>query len=410
MQADLICIGNELLTGLIENSNASFLSRRLWAAGIPVRESVVVADEEDSIREALERVLNKSEIIILTGGLGPTDDDVTREAVAGILGLKMSLNKEWLEKMESFFLKRGITMPEGNKKQAMVIEGSLMLPNKKGTAPGAILEVENKIIVLLPGPPAELEEMFDQHVHPYLLSNNRGVQRKVKTLKCIGLGESMLEENIKKIGKWEYPPLSYIAKGYEVNLQLKASGYSEEANAMIEGAEKLLRETLGDYIFGSDLDTINSVVANMFLSGKHTLSVAESCSGGLMSDMITDIPGSSGFFLGGVIAYSNFAKCELLKIDQELIKSEGEVSKPVAIAMAESVRSLFKADFGVGITGYAGPEPGESKSSAGLVYIAVSSTKEIECKEFHLGGGRRGVKERAAQVAFDMMRKILIKA
>lgn len=410
MQADLICVGNELLTGLIENSNASYLSRKLWAAGMPVRESVVVADDENAITDALERALNKSELIILTGGLGPTDDDVTREAVAAILGLKMTLDNEWLKIMDSFFSKRGIAMPEGNKKQAMVIEGSSMLPNERGTAPGAIVEHENRIIVMLPGPPAELKEMFNQQVLPYLISNNRGIQKKVKTLKCIGMGESMLEDTIKKIGNWDYPPLSYVARGYEVNLQVKASGNLEEANSIFESAEKLLRETLGDYIFGSDEDTINSVVSDLFISKKLTLSVAESCSGGHLSDMITDIPGSSGYFLGGVIAYSNQAKSELLDIDRDLIKSEGEVSRPVAIAMAESVRNLFRTDFGVGVTGFAGPGHGGLNNSAGLVYIAVASSGHLECKEFQMGGGRLGVKERAAQVSFDMLRKILIKS
>lgn len=409
MQADLICIGNELLTGLIENTNAGFLSRRLWASGISVRESVVVADDENAIRDALERALSNSEVAILTGGLGPTDDDLTREAVAGILDLPMVLNEDWLIKMESFFTKRGIRMPEGNKKQAMILSGSKMLPNKRGTAPGAIIKLRGKIIILLPGPPAELTEMFDHQVLPYLVLNNHGVQKKVKTLKCIGLGESMLEETIKKIGKWNYPPLSYVAKGYEVNLQIKASGDSDEADAAIQGAETILRETLGDYIFGSDEDTITSVVASLLLSGKLTLAVAESCSGGLLSDMITDIPGSSGYYLGGIIAYSKRAKSELLKIDPGLIKEEGEVSKPVATAMAEGVRTLFQSDYGVGITGYAGPESGNLKENTGLVYIAVSSPNELVCNKFYLGGGRRGVKERAAQVAFDMLRKALVK-
>ena len=410
MQADLICIGNELLTGLIENSNAGFLSRRLWASGIPVRESVVVADDEYSIREALERALGYSELVILTGGLGPTDDDLTREAVAGILDLPLVLNDDWLNKMISFFVKRGIKMPEGNKKQAMVLKGSKMLPNKRGTAPGAIIELQGKIIILLPGPPAELTEMFDQQVQPYLVLNNHGIQKKVKTLKCVGLGESMLEEAIKKNGKWDYPPISYVAKGYEVNLQIKASGNSEEADAMIEEAETVLRETLEDYIFGSDEDTITSVVASLFMSEKLTLSVAESCSGGLLSDMITDIPGSSGYYLGGVIAYSNNAKSELLKIDPGLIKKEGEVSKPVATAMAEGVRTLFRSDYGVGITGYASPKSEGLNDNTGLVYVAVSNPNELVCKEFYLGGGRRGVKERAVQVTFALLRKMLVKS
>lgn len=408
MQADIICVGNELLTGLIENSNAGYLSRRLWSAGIPVREVRVVADDEKAIGEALGKALEESDLVILTGGLGPTDDDLTREAVAAILGLELILNQQWFEKMDQFFSVRGIKMPENNRKQALEIKGSTLLENKRGTAPGAILNKDGKFIILLPGPPHELQNMFDYQVLPYLVEKNRGRLTTVKTLKCIGLGESMLEEKIKAIGKWDLPPISYVARGYEVDLQIKGSGDLESASVFIDEAEKRLRDVLGDHIYGSNDDTLADIVAKLLTEKKLTLSLAESCSGGLLSDTITDIPGSSKFYRGAVIAYSNEAKIKALGLNSELLTREGEVSDAVARAMAEGAKSFLETDLGVGITGIAGPDSDLSGSPVGLAYIAVAAPKFLESRKFNLGGGRRAIKERAVQVALDLVRKVLI--
>lgn len=408
MQADIICVGNELLTGLIENSNAGYLSRRLWSAGIPVREVRVVADDEKAIGEALKKAMEESDLVILTGGLGPTDDDLTREAVAAILGLELILNQQWFEKMDQFFSVRGIKMPDNNRKQALVIKGSTLLENKRGTAPGAILNKDGRFIILLPGPPHELQNMFDDQVLPYLVEKNRGRLTTVKTLKCIGLGESMLEERIKAIGKWDLPPISYVARGYEVDLQIKGSGDLESASLFIDEAEKRLRDVLGDHIYGSDDDTLATIVAKLLTDKKLTLSLAESCSGGLLSDTITDIPGSSKFYRGAVIAYSNEAKIKTLGLNSELLAREGEVSDAVARAMAAGANSFFKTDLGVGITGIAGPESDPSGNPIGLVYIAVAAPNLLESRKFNLGGGRRAIKERAVQVALDLVRKVLI--
>lgn len=408
MQADIICVGNELLTGLIENSNAGYLSRRLWSAGIPVREVRVVADDEKAIGEALGKALEESDLVILTGGLGPTDDDLTREAVAAILGLELILNQQWFEKMDQFFSVRGIKMPDNNRKQALEIKGSTLLENKRGTAPGAIIDKDGKFIILLPGPPHELQNMFDDQVLPYLVEKNRGRLTTVKTLKCIGLGESMLEERIKAIGKWDLPPISYIARGYEVDLQIKGSGDLESASVFIAEAEKRLRNVLGDHIYGSNDDTLADIVAKLLTDKKLTLSLAESCSGGLLSDTITDIPGSSKFYRGGMITYSNEVKIKALGLSSELLAREGEVSDAVARAMAEGAKSFFKTDLGIGITGIAGPESDLSGSPVGLVYIAVAAPKLLESRKFNLGGGRRAIKERAVQVALDLIRKVLI--
>lgn len=407
MQADLICVGNEILTGLIENSHTGFLARRLWSAGIEVRESIVVADDFEAIRDALDRALGKSEVIILTGGLGPTDDDLTREAVASILGLKLVLNREWLEKLERFFASRGIEMPESNRKQAMVIEGATLLKNRGGTAPGSILKRDGKLIIMLPGPTNEMHPMFDQLVMPVLIEFNRGPVSRVKTLKCCGIGESTLEEKIKALGDDDLSPLSYVARTYEVQLQIKGKGDPETAAAAIQEREDKLRRVLGDHVYGCDDDTLAGRVAELLIKNKMTLSLAESCSGGLLSNMITDIPGSSKFYQGGMVAYSEEAKVEILGVDHNLIKQEGQVSEAVARAMAEAVRRIFKTDLAAGITGIAGPDGGTPEKPIGLVYVALATATGCRCNMLNIGGGREAVKERTAKMALDMIRKHL---
>jgi nicotinamide-nucleotide amidase len=406
--ADLICVGNELLTGLIENSNSGFLARRLWSIGIPVRESIVVADDKGSIKSALNRALEKSDIVIVTGGLGPTDDDLTRESVASILNLPLLVNEQWKNKLSQLFLARGIVMPLNNLKQAHVIEGSLLLENNRGTAPGLLINQQDKIIVLLPGPPHEMQLIFDELVLPYIVTRNGNKLTKIKTLKCFGLGESALEERIKEFGGPDIPALSYVARGYEVNLQIKGSGKRDTVDAYINRAEQKIRAVLGDYIYGIDDDTLAGSVADLLTSHNLTLALAESCTGGLLSDLLTDIPGSSRYYKGGLVAYSRSAKQNLLGVDKEIIELDGEVSEPTARAMAEQARLIFMADFGIGVTGIAGPESDASKSPVGLVYVAVASPGGCKCEKLTISGGRRVTKERAAQYALAMLRKALL--
>ena len=397
-----------MLTGLIENSNSGFLARRLWSVGIPVREVSVVADDEKAIRENLSKSLEKSDLVIITGGLGPTDDDLTREAVASFLKREMFPNQVWLERMESFFAARGITMPQNNRKQAMVIEDSIILDNDRGTAPGALIKEMNKIIVILPGPPHEMQQMFDYKALPLINECNSGIINLVKTLKCIGIGESLLEEKIKSLGEWKTAPISYVARGLEVDLQIKGRGDSNTALAEIMKAEQLIRQLLGDAVFGTGDDTLTEVVAELLLRKHKTLTVAESCSGGLLSDLITDIPGSSEYYKGGITAYSLLAKEEILGLPAELLQKEGAVSDVIAVEMAKSVRKLLDSDFGIGITGLAGPDRDESRKPVGLVFIAVADQQENRCTQYTFGGGRRAVKERSAQLALNLIRLMLL--
>ena len=408
LKADLICVGNEILTGLIENSNAGFLSRRLWSQGIVVRETAVVADSKEAIGEAMKRALENSEIVIITGGLGPTDDDLTREAVASVLNLPLVLDRQWLERIENFFERRGMKMPENNRKQAMLIEGSTTMPNPGGTAPGALLEYGDRLIIMLPGPPNELQVIYEQSVRPYIEEYNRGKVFKLKTLKCTGIGESMLEEKIKALGNQDLPPLSYVARGFEVHLQVKGEGDPETATRIIERAEKKLRHALGNHIYGVDDETLAGKVAELMIEKQATLGMAESCTGGMLSSMITDIPGSSKFYRGGLVTYTEDAKTGILGVDKDVIAREGAVSEPVARQMAERVRIFLGSMIGLGITGLAGPHSDGSGKPVGLAYIAVSLAGDSQCKELTLGSGRQAFKERASQVALDMLRRVLL--
>ena len=408
MIADIICVGNELLTGLIENSNSGYLARRLNSCGIAVRECTVISDQEEVIKNTLDKALSQSNLVIITGGLGPTEDDLTREAVAAYLKRELVLNEAWLKRMESFFIARGVIMPENNRKQAMVVEGSTLLENERGTAPGSYIEDHGKVIVILPGPPNEMQYMFEKSVLPQIKKYNSGIMSLVKTLKCIGIGESMLEERIKSSGPWHYPPLSYVSRGFEVDLQIKASGNLLEAEAILAEEEALIRQILGDAIFGSDDQTLEDVVAALLRAKNKTLAVAESCSGGQLSDRITDIAGSSDYFKGGIVAYSIESKIKMLGLSQEQLHNDGVVSEKTAVAMAKAARAQFGSDYGIGITGLAGPSSDQSGKPVGLVYIAAADQTETLTREYTFGGGRQAVKERSAQIALSLLRLMLL--
>jgi nicotinamide-nucleotide amidase len=407
MKVDLLCIGSELLTGLVADTNGFYLSGRLWSSGIQVRELRVIPDDMDAIITALRHSLPHCDAIICTGGLGPTDDDLTREAVARLLDLPLLLDPEWLEQIERLFARYGYPMPLSNRKQAMAIKGSRRLDNPKGTAPGAIVPAGRRWIILLPGPPQEMQPMFEASVLPFLNSAAPvGASWFIRTLKCAGLGESLLAEKIKQAGAFSHP-LSLTARGMEVYLQLKAYGAPATAVNELDEAETRLRRTIGDYIYGVDQETLAGAVVSRLKERQLTLALAESCTGGLLSDLITDIHGSSHILKGSLVAYSPGAKIDPLGVEQNLLEAEGAVSEAVAVAMALKSRVLFTADAGVGITGIAGPESDGSGRPVGLVFVAVAFGEGVNCKQLNLTGTRRAVKERAAQTALAMLWRMM---
>ena len=403
MKADLLFTGSELLTGLVENTNAGYLSRRLGGAGIQVREQRVLPDDLQAIAAAMERSLRLSDVVIVTGGLGPTDDDLTREAAAYCLRRKLRPDARQMQILEFFFQERGLEMPEANRKQALVIEGSTPLDNPRGTAPGALIETGGKLLFLLPGPPLEMQPMFEEAVLPLLRGRARDDFFLVKTLKCTGLGESQLAAAVKDLGRWDNPSLSLAARGMEVHLQLKAHGAPAAVEELIAAASHRLRRALRDYLYGEDEDTLAAVVSRLLIESGQTLALAESCSGGLLADMITDVPGSSRFFKGGLVAYSLAAKEASLGLDRTFLEREGAVSEWTARAMASAARRKLDATIGVGITGVAGPDTDPDGRPLGLVYIAIDNKDRVSCREMHFRGIRRTVKIRAAQAALTML-------
>ncbi len=396
VQAELICIGNELLTGLVENTNAGYISRRLWSKGIPVRQQRVVPDSIPEIAAAIGEALACSEAVICCGGLGPTDDDLTREAVAALLERPLTVDRQWLQRLEQYFASRGYPMPPANRKQALLVEGSRLLPNPRGTAPGAIILAGERWIILLPGPPQELRPLFEQEVVPFFRSAGFRASWQTRLIRTAGCGESLLEEKIKKAGLPEGVFFSPLAGGGEVLLQLKTAA-APDAEALLERALRCLRERLGEYIYGEGEATLAGTVAALLGSRGLTLALAESCTGGLLADLITDIPGSSLFFKGALVTYSDEAKEKLLGIAPDLLNSKGAVSEEVALAMARGARRVLSASVGGAITGIAGPESDSSGSPPGLVYTAVSGPSGERCQRTFFPGTRRAVKERAAQ-------------
>lgn len=407
MQADLVFVGDELLTGLVENTSGGYLSRRLWSAGITVREQRLVADETASIVEALDYAMQNSDIVICAGGLGPTDDDLTRDAAAKLLKRPLVLNEQWLNILQDYFAGRGYRMPESNVKQAWIPEGSRIMHNSGGTAPGLLMEQEDKLLVLLPGPPGELQPIFEEQVLPLLKSRLSQEIYVTKTLKCVGLGESQLEEKIKALGEWEGLPLTLVSRGFEVHLQLKSRGTAAEAFKEIERKSSRLRKGLGKLLYGEDEDTLAGAAATLLKKYNLSLGVAESCSGGALADMITDIPGSSTFFRGSVTAYSAEAKRTLLRLDSGLLLDKGTVSREITEAMAYGICEILNTQIGLATTGVAGPGSDEKGRPPGLVFVALVREKELTCRSYNFKGSRRTVKERAAQAALALLYETL---
>ncbi len=406
MQIDLICIGSELLTGLVENTNAGYISRRLWSSGLPVREERVVPDSIPAIAGALKESLLRSEAVICIGGLGPTEDDLTREAVSEALQRPLRLHPEWLRRLEQMFAARGYSMPPGNRKQALLIQGGRLVFNHRGTAPGEVIPAGERCrIILLPGPPVEMIPMFEEEILPLLEAEAPAKGWRTRIIRTSGCGESLLEEKIKESGLPNGVLLSLVARGGEVLLQLKSCG--EEAAELLEESAARLRRNLGKYIYGEGEETLAGALAVIFKKRRLTLALAESCSGGLTADSITDVAGSSQFFKGSLVTYSNEAKEALLGVDSGLLRREGAVSKAVALAMARGAGKRLSASVGAAITGIAGPDSDSSGAPPGLVYIAAAGPFGEKCLRLELPGTRRAVKERAVQSLLTMLWRIM---
>lgn len=411
MNAEIITIGTELLLGQILDTNSLYLGKKLSEIGVNLYYKTSVGDNIARIKETLSIAASRSELIIVTGGLGPTVDDVTRDAIAEWTGKKLVLDDNLLLKIEHFFKNRNIKMPENNKLQAYIPEGALILENKVGTAPGFILQNNSKIIVCVPGVPAEMKPMMETGVIPYLIEKFGAGKFVIlsKRIKLTGLPESLINEKIKDIFiESRNPTVAILAHQTEIEIRLTAKAENrEKAEELIDNLKKEIYNRLKDNIYGEDEETLEEKVANLLKGKKLTVSTAESCTSGLLAYRLTNIPGSSQYFLGGLNTYSNQSKINLLGIPEEVIKKYGAVSEECAGQMAQRCRVKFGSDIAVAITGIAGPEGGTKEKPVGLVYMAVDLKGEIKVNKYNFGGLREIVRARSAQTALFEIYKLL---
>ncbi|MCX5678513.1 MAG: competence/damage-inducible protein A [Candidatus Omnitrophica bacterium] len=407
MRAEIISIGTELLLGHILNTNAAYLSRKLAELGIDLYYQTTVGDNPERLIQTIRKAIARSDIVILTGGLGPTIDDVTMESVARLTDRPLVLNKIVLKDIERYFKARGFKPPSGNDRQARVPQGAKCLHNKFGTAPALIVEHLGKVIVCLPGPPREMEPLFEDGVTQYFRKKFRSEEIiRTRTIKTIGLPESRVNAIVKDLLKLPPPTtVGIYAKLREVHLVVMAKAESDaRARKAIAAVEKKILSRLKNCIFGYDDDTLESIVIKSLIEKKLTISVAESCTGGLLSKRFTDISGSSGCFVAGIVSYSNESKEKLLGLPKELINKYGAVSGQVCGRMAFGVRHIVRTDIGVGITGIAGPTGGSLRKPVGLVYISLATNEKLIVKEFRFNGSRQDIRWQASQAALDMIR------
>lgn len=408
--AEIIAIGSELLAPDRSDTNSLWLTEQLNSIGIEVMLKTIVGDDDNRLEEAIKDAVKRSKVVITTGGLGPTEDDITRKVAARALGRRLFLDEVVLQVIRDRFQSFGRTMPERNSRQAMVIDGAEVLPNPNGSAPGLFIEHQGTSIALLPGPPRELQPMFQDHVRARLVSKAGNIRVVRRILKVVGMGESAIDEKIAPIyTQYTNPQTSILFNKSEVDVQLTARGRTEQdANQLLDKVSAQLEEKLGHSIFSFRGETMEEVVGLRLTLGGYTLSVAESCTGGLIAERLTDVPGSSRYFIEGVVAYSNDAKTRTLGVEPILLMEHGAVSGHVAEAMAEGIRKRSGTDFGLAVTGIAGPDGGTEEKPVGLVYIALADDLQTQHRKLMLPGDRDLVRWRASQAALDLLRRRLI--
>jgi len=414
MNAIIISIGDELILGQTVDSNSAWLSARLARLGISVAEHITVGDDVDAIESHLRRVSQQSDFIIATGGLGPTEDDLTRYAVAKALGVELELDESSLGCIEDFFARRGKVTPQTNRIQAMIPVGCRAIENNIGTAPGISGRIGSALAFFLPGVPAEMKKMFAESIEEQLeeISRERGqnevlICRKIHTF---GAGESAIAQIIgDMMVRGANPLLNITASQGIVSFRINARASDQAAGRkLIEPVEKQLRDKLGAIVFGADNDTLASVVGQLLRQQGARLAVAESCTGGLLAKYLTDTSGASDYFTNGWVVYSNQAKCDLLNVDPDIIERHGAVSEEVACQLATNARNLSQSDYALAITGIAGPTGATADKPIGLVYIGLAEAEKVTVERYVFPGSRQMIRQRAAYNALDILRLQLI--
>lgn len=410
MNAEIIAVGSELLLGQIVNSNAQFLSKQLAELGINVFYHTVVGDNASRLESALEIAESRSNLIIFTGGLGPTKDDLTKETIASHIGKNLVIDGEALKSIEDFFTKTNRIMTGNNRKQALILEGSHVLRNDHGMAPGMALAHENRIYVLLPGPPSEMEPMVVHHLQQFLLSQKSEREKIVsRVLRFFGIGESALETEIEDlIDEQTNPTIAPLASDGEVTLRLTAKHASEdEAEKMLDLTEGLIRKRVGEFLYGYDDTSLLEEAMKLLKSQGKTIACAESLTGGMFQEQLTSISGASRVLKGGVVCYTNEVKANVLQVKKETIDRDGVVSESCASELAKNAAELMGADIGISFTGVAGPDDQEGKP-VGTVYIGLYIAGEgVRVKKLQLAGNRNGIRKRSVKFGFYLLIKRL---
>ncbi len=410
MNAEILSIGDELLIGQVANSNATYLGEQLSLSGITVRRVTTIGDKVDDVLAAFARAWKEQDIIITTGGLGPTHDDITRDAVCRFFETGLVENAEALADVERFLAERHRPVSASNRDQAMVPASARIIRNQHGTAPGYHFPREGKHFFVTPGVPFEMQGMLESYILP-VLRELHGSTRATVTLLTTGIPESTLADALRGIESMEEGcTVAYLPSPLGVRVRLTSVAQdAAAAEARIEHLRAFAEERAGEYIYGSGRSSLEEIIGAMLADRGQTLAVAESCTGGHLADRITNVPGSSQYFERGVVCYSNRAKEELLGIDPALIAAHGAVSRQTAEAMADGVRRTTGCSFGLATTGIAGPAGGSAAKPIGLVWIALSSDDGTFAYDFHFGGDRVRTKQRAAQAALDMLRRALLR-
>ena len=411
MVVELISVGTEILLGNIVNTNAAYLSEKCANLGLSCYFQTVVGDNEERLTDTLKTALGRADIVILGGGLGPTQDDLTKEVTAKVLRCPLVEDAHTKERINDYLTSRGYTVTENNWKQALAPEGAIIMDNDNGTAPGLIIEKDGKHVILLPGPPNELKPMFEKDVYPYLNALEPGIIYS-KTVKVCGVGESIAETMIRDmIDEQTNPTIATYAKTNEVHLRVTAKAEDEkEAKKLVKPMVKELKNRFGSNIYTTDENiTLEKAVVDLLAANHLTVTTVESCTGGMLSSRLVDVPGASEIFKSGYVTYSNKAKKKLVGVKKSSLDKYGAVSEVVAKEMAKGAALFSKADVTVAITGIAGPDGGTEEKPVGLVYIACQVCGTMTVKEYHFKGNRTKIRESSVASALGLMRECILK-
>jgi competence/damage-inducible protein CinA C-terminal domain len=406
MKAEILAVGTELLLGDIVNTNAQYISKQLAQMGIDVYYQTVVGDNAQRLEKTIFNAFDRAELIITSGGLGPTEDDLTKETGAKYFGKKLVLDQKAMDMLESFFSRINRKMTENNAKQAYVPEGALVMYNKNGTAPGIIMEENGKILINLPGPPKELIPMFEEYVKPYLAKKQENIFHS-RVLRVAKIGESEAEDMVKDIiAAQTNPTIATYVKKFEVIFRITAKAKNEnEANKIIEPMVQEIYKRFGNNIYAEGETTIQKVTCKKLMDKNLTVAVAESCTGGMLASAFTDIAGISKIFMEGDVTYSNDAKIRRLGVKEETLQKHGAVSSETAAEMAQGIAKAAGTDIGISTTGIAGPDGGTVENPVGTVFIGLYFKGKVKTKEIHLVGNREKIRQRTVDTTFDWLRR-----